>query len=334
MNRYLRQIPTLLLCAALTLNAASCIYEDMEPCPVEVRFVYDYNMQFADAFPRRVKDVRLYIFGQDGQLLDTRQASASEAFGENYRMDLQGLDPGTYTLVAWATDDAQAATQTYAFDQSPAAGSQLTDMHLHIDDGQTRTGQCALYLPNLWHGWVKDFTIEPNQPALATVSLTQDIKRFRILLQNGDGSRLAAADYSLSITAANSRLDYDNSPMDSEPLRYTPHYTEEAVVDNGTDADRQTPLHALVAEMNTLRLTEGSETRFLVRNEREGRTLFDIDLLRYLELMRLEQYADMPLQEYLDREDSYQIILLLGQDEHVISIQINQWIMVFNETEL
>ena len=63
-------------------------------------------------------------------------------------------------------------------------------------------------------------------------------------------------------------------------------------------------------------------------------TLFDIDLLRYLELMRLEQYADMTLQENLDREDSYQIILLLGQDEHVISIQINQWIMVFNETEL
>lgn len=331
MNRYLRQIPALMLGAALSLNAASCIYEDMEPCPVEVRFVYDYNMQFADAFPHRVKDVRLYIFGQDGQLLDTRQATTSDAFGDNYRMNLQGLDPGTYTLVAWATDDAPAAQSTYAFDQSPARGSQLDDMHLHLD---TDAAPSALYLPNLWHGWVKDFTIEPNQPALATVSLTQDVKRFRILLQNGDGTRLAAADYSLSISAANSRLDYDNSPMDSEPLHYTPHYTEEAVLDNGTDADRQTPLHALVAEMNTLRLTEGSETRFLVRNEREGRTLFDIDLLRYLELMRLEQYADMPLQEYLDREDSYQIILLLGQDEHVISIQINQWIMVFNETEL
>ena len=66
--------------------------------------------------------------------------------------------------------------------------------------------------------------------------------------------------------------------------------------------------------------------------------MFNIDLVKYLEMMRLDKYKDMSLQEYLDRENNYQIILLIGRDrnnaEVVLSLQINRWRIVFNDNDL
>lgn len=60
--------------------------------------------------------------------------------------------------------------------------------------------------------------------------------------------------------------------------------------------------------------------------------------MKYLEMMRLDKYKDMSLQEYLDRENNYQIILLIGRDrnnaEVVLSLQINRWRIVFNDNDL
>ena len=335
MNRILRKTARLMLCLlASTTTLASCIYEDEVPCPVELRFVYDYNMEYADAFPRRVRDLQLYIFGQDGTLLDTRRATApDEGFGEAYRLNLQDLPAGTYTFLAWATDDAAAATKAYAFDPIVTTRTTLTDLRLGLRSDAA--DYCDLALPDLWHGLLRDFTITGSAPAEATIHLVQDVKRFRVMLQRADGTRLDAAEYAFDITADNALLDYDNSILTSDaPTIYTPYSLEEATVDNGQRT--ASSLHALVGELNTLRLDATGEARFRVRNTAEGRDLFDLNLIRYLELMRLDRHADMPLQEYLDRENTWNIIFVIGGegDEHLLSIQINQWIMVFNETEL
>lgn len=74
----------------------------------------------------------------------------------------------------------------------------------------------------------------------------------------------------------------------------------------------------------------GEEARFTVRDNRKGENLFDVNLLRYLEMMRMDEYSSMPLQEYLDREDDYRVILFMGGDGHLLSIQINLWTLVLN----
>lgn len=60
--------------------------------------------------------------------------------------------------------------------------------------------------------------------------------------------------------------------------------------------------------------------------------------MQYLNLMKLDVYADMSLQEFLDRESEYRIILFMGEDssgnESMLAIQINAWTLVFNDTEL
>ena len=319
MNRYIRKTARLMLCLlALAVMPASCIYEDEVPCPVELRFVYDYNMEYADAFPRRVRDLQLYIFGQDGTLLDTRRATApDEGFGETYRMNLQDLPAGTYTFLVWATDNAEAATKAYAFDPIATTRTALTDMRLGLQPDAANN--CNLTLPDLWHGLLRDFTITGSAPTEATIHLVQDVKRFRVMLQRADETR----------------LNYDNSILSSDdPTVYTPYSLEEATVDNSPRT--ATSLHTLVGELNTLRLDATGEARFRIRNTAEERDLFDLNLIRYLELMRLDRHADMPLQEYLDRENTWNVIFVVGGegDEHLLSIQINQWIMVFNETEL
>ena len=336
MSRYVRKIICLLQGVLLAFVPVACIYEDMEPCPVEVRFVYDYNMEFADGFPQQVKEVTLYIYGPDGQLVDTYTARTQDVFSEGYRMSLEGLEPGTYTLVAWAsdTDDQEAQTRCYTFENPLIAQSRLTDMNLSLNL-EASDYPYDQQLVNLWHGMVSDFIVTGTEPTLVTVSLVQDVKRFRVMLQASDGRRLEADDYSVGIEAANYRLNYDNSLLPCPVIEYRPYWMQEATIDNEASSTRDTgDLNVLVAELNTLRLMTDEEARFTVCNERNGKTLFDINLIRYLELMRLDRYHDMPLQEYLDRENSYQIILLVGQDEHVISIQINAWILVLNESEL
>lgn len=331
MNRLYKKI-TFALCFSLLGLFSSCIYENEVDCPCEVRFVYDYNMEFADAFPSQVNDVMLFIFDDDGRFISSLQDSGPH-LDAGYRMPLQ-LVPGHYQLAAWAgllTD-----TDCYNLNCDLQRGtSTVDDLMLCLQTEEDEYDQC---LTDVWHGQLADFEVKADAPSYATISLVKDVKRFRVLLQDTEGNALSKDDYSFGITTANRMLDHQNEPCECEPLVYRPHTLVEATISNDAAPTRATDLHALVAELNTLRLTDDVPVRFTVRNEREQQDLFDIDLQKYLNLMKLEVHADMSLQEYLDRESSYQVILIMGHNnagqEVMMSIQINAWTLVFNQTEL
>ena len=331
MNRLYKKI-TFALCFSLLGLFSSCIYENEVDCPCEVRFVYDYNMEFADAFPSQVNDVMLFIFDDDGRFISSLQ-DCGPHLGAGYRMPLQ-LVPGHYQLVAWAgllTD-----TDCYNLNSDLQRGtSTVDDLMLCLQTEEDEYDQC---LTDVWHGQLADFEVKADAPSYAAISLVKDVKRFRVLLQDTEGNALSKDDYSFGITTANRMLDHQNEPCECEPLVYRPHTLVEATISNDAAPTRATDLHALVAELNTLRLTDDVPVRFTVRNEREQQDLFDIDLQKYLNLMKLEVHADMSLQEYLDRESSYQVILIMGHNnagqEVMMSIQINAWTLVFNQTEL
>lgn len=330
MNRIYKKI-TLALCLSLTAILGSCIYEDEVPCPCEVRFVYDYNMEFADAFPSQVDDIALFIFDADGRFISSFRDSGDH-LDADYRVPLQ-LQPGHYRLVAWA--GLQEDPTCFDLNTELVRGSStVDDLRLRL---RTEGDECRRHLPDLWNGRVDDFEVKAGEPSYATVPLVKDTKRFRILLQDTEGNALSKEDYSFSIAAANRVLAHDNEPCECTPLTYRPYVLDEAVVGNAAGT-RATDIHALVAEMATLRLTDDLPTRFTVRNEGRQQDLFDVDLVKYLNLMKLDAYSDMSLQEYLDRESSYQIILIMGRNasgsEVMLSLQINAWTIVFNQTEL
>ena len=58
-------------CLLLLLVLFSCtsIDETLPECQLYVRFRYDYNMEFADAFHAQVDKVELYVFDKNGKYL-------------------------------------------------------------------------------------------------------------------------------------------------------------------------------------------------------------------------------------------------------------------------
>ena len=265
MNRLYRKITSILGITLLGL-LSSCIYEDEIPCPCEVHFVYDYNMEFADAFPSQVNDLILFVFDADGRFITSYQDSGDH-LDANYRMSLQ-LEPGHYQLIAWA--GLQENPDCYQLTSELESGTSIIDnLQLYLN---TKTTTYEQYLGNLWHGMLADFEVKAYEPSSGTISLTKDVKRFKILLQDATGSTLEKDDYHFSIVAANHKLGYDNRLLECEEMTYLPYSQDINTIENeGND------IYALVAEMATLRLTDTLSARFIVRDEKEQTDIFNID---------------------------------------------------------
>lgn len=69
------------------LPACESIYEELEPCPhgVSLRFVYDYNMEYADAFPKQVDCLTLLIYDDND-----RYVAAVRSRGRSYATKITG----------------------------------------------------------------------------------------------------------------------------------------------------------------------------------------------------------------------------------------------------
>lgn len=323
------------LLVALATMLHSCVYEDEVPCPCELRFVYDYNMEFADAFPTQVDDVILFIFDEQGRFVQQREEQG-EAFDTDYRMQLS-LPAGTYRLVAWAGTRTDADCYRLSPALTPGV-STIDELKLRLNATETTY---ARNLADLWHGMLPTFKVEPNAPAYGVLPLVKDVNRFRILLQYTGGEALSGSDYAVYLRADNHRYNYDNSLEASGVLNYMPYVQQTAQLVNDSE-DLVSPsvgnISAVVAELATLRLMADQATRFVVRDLKKGKDLLNINLVQYLELMRMEEHADMPLQEYLDRESTYRIILFMEKNSAgaltMVAMQINRWRLVLNVNDL
>ena len=74
----------MVLCTVLAVAAllSSChgIYNDLEPCSqgVRLRFVYDYNMEYANAFHSQVDCLALLVYDEQGNYLVTYIGTGDE----------------------------------------------------------------------------------------------------------------------------------------------------------------------------------------------------------------------------------------------------------------
>ncbi len=89
-------------CLLLLLVLFSCtsIDETLPECRLYVRFRYDYNMEFSDAFASQVNRVDVFVFDKDGTFV-IKKSEQGETLGGSYRMPLP-LPAGEYRIAAWA----------------------------------------------------------------------------------------------------------------------------------------------------------------------------------------------------------------------------------------
>lgn len=346
---------------ALMLPLASCngvIYDDEGDCDVtyRLRFRYDMNMKFADAFHHEVKSVKLYAFDPQGKLVWQTADSGAHLAEEGYEIILP-LPAGQYKLMAWCgLDNGESfAVPEISEGGAPEILHCKMNRSSHPEDGTVSTedlhalfhGTLAVTLPESIDGG--DFVY--------TMPLMKDTNVFRIVLQHLSGKDVEASDFTFKIDDNNGWLNHDNTLRDDERITYHAwsKYSGSAGVDTkGAESDFArhlamgslatkaiTEVKVAVAELTTSRLVQRdwsveSKPMLTIRKADDGELVARIPVIDYALLVKGNYNRNMSDQEYLDRQDEYNMTFFLDENNHWLSttVIINSWRVVLNPTDL
>lgn len=321
-------------------------------CSIEyrVKFKYDYNIDRVDAFAQEVKSVTLYAFDDNGNFVYQKTDQGTPLEDGNYSMKLD-IEPGNYHLVAWAGLDNQSFAVPLMTTDSKI--DDLTVLTLRNKTSQTRAdGEEGQYivkekLSDLWHGEVTQqaFTRSGRQNII-TVPLVKNTNTIRIVIAqvntNPDKPVTRAINkdrFSYALYDDNGWMNYDNTLLKDNLLTYLPYVTENSeITTRALSADGQTESEypAAVAEISVARLLETQKPQLKIIDQETGKSLLgNGSLIGYLSLLKPSQ-LQMPLQEYLDREDNYGMIFFVDENLTLLKsvIQINDWVVQINDFEL
>lgn len=303
MKRYFKNITRSIGALAL-LGLAACdyIHDDSLPlCEYRLRFVYDYNMKYADAFQNEVNKAALFICDDKGNFLMRRDIEGEELKANNIRMD---LEPGTYYLLTWAGLDAGS----YEWPELTPGSSTIKDIRVKTlrESDATQPNE----LEPLWHA-LDTLVITGAVHEEKEISLAKNTNKLRVVLQDTEGYSMDVKDFTFQIVADNGYMDYDNQLLDDPAITYTPYYAKSidiagGDVINGKPANQ----YVAVAELNTMRLMDKKNYRLIVRHKGWEEDVLNVNLCNYLLLTQMEGH-NISAQEYLDRQDEYSIIFFL-----------------------
>jgi hypothetical protein len=305
----------ILLAGSLIMTSCDSFNENLPECRLFVKFKYDYNMLYVDAFHTQVDKVELYVFDKDGKYLFTQAEEGAALATGHYVMEVN-LPVGEYQFLAWA-----GAHDSYEI-ATPKAGTTITDMRLRLKREASLIVNKEL--EPLWYGGINKVKFTGTENQTEVIDLIKDTNKIRFVFQgyssyddvNAPGSKwtLDMNDYDYEIITSNGYLNYDNSLLDDDVISFQPYFME------------QTDPSSAAIELNTMRLMKDEPVRFLVTQKSTGRKVFSINLTNFLLLTGLEEEKTDP-QEYLDREDRYKIIFFFSDEDiwHAIQININGW---------
>lgn len=332
---------------SLMMPLASCdsaIYDEEGDCDVtyRLRFRYDMNMKYADAFPHEVKSVKLYAFTPEGKLVWQTAESGERLAQDGYDI-LLPLAPGSYKLMAWCgLDNGESFTV-----QEIEEGGSHTDLHCKLNRSYDEEGNAISTddLHALFHG-----TLEVELPDsqdgseyFYTMPLIKDTNVFRVVLQHLSGKDIDADDFTFKIEDNNGWLHHDNSLRDDEDITYHAwsKYSGSAGVDIEGETKAITDVKVAVAEMTTSRLvmrdwTTESKPMLVIRQAENEELVARIPVIDYALLVKGNYNRAMSDQEYLDRQDEYNMTFFLDDNNHWLSttIKINSWMVVLNPSDL
>lgn len=330
-----RVIAAAALCAALAmLLPASCdnFYEELDPCPVNLRLVYDYNMEYANAFPSKVDNFILYIYDEQGNFLKSYSEAGEKLSDENYRLQFV-LPDGKYRFVAYGGMEGE--NRSFGPVVTPAAGKKLSDLQVLMRQ-QNMTSDKLLY--DFFYG-AMDVTVEGFMRHDVTLHLMCNTNSVRILLQHLDGSPIPVEKFKFSITDDNTLFDNGNNLIPNGTVTYLPW--AKGIAGSSRAGGDEAEVQAGFAEFSTSRLWRENHNRLTILRAEDNDTILSIPLNEYLLLMKSEQYKsgkypEMGAQEFLDREHDWSVILFLDSRYKWINtvIIVNGWTVRLNDTDL
>lgn len=326
--------------AALFKSCDSAIYDNQKECVLKylVRFKYDRNLKFADAFAHEVNQVTLYVIDDAGNVVWQKTESGDKLAIEGYAMEVEG-PPGHYNLLAWCSSEHPT---TFTTGNSQIATELKTRFQTEsLEDG---TQHIKASLDRLYHGYVADvnFLDALEGEYVYTVPLTKDTNHIMVALQQLDGEPLDKDLVEFEITDDNIYLDWDNSPILGNPITYHQWYKETIQADMSVKAkatradDAVNSFSGVIAELTTSRLMENHRDKARLRIYRSdtGETIASIRLIDALLLaMNYENRKQLTPQQYLDYKDDYNLTFFLDANHKWLDgmIQIESWRLVYKE---
>ncbi len=319
--------------APAMLTSCDAVIDDALPeCRegLEVRFIYDYNMEWANAFPSQSHCLTLYVYDKEGRWVKTQRETGEPLADEGYRMHVD-LEPGEYTLLAYGGVDCEAAS--FSFTANPET-IPLEDVELQLKQSQI-TEPVGHDLHPLFYGRIEATVPEGEtlEYTTVTVPMMKDTNNIRVLLCNLSGEPLGGDDFDITITDDNTLFNWNNDVMATgDTVTYWPWTKGQASA--GTLPDGSESLLAF-SELSTSRLIAGHNARLIVTRTRDRREIINVPLINFLLLLKSEQFAEMGNQEYLDRESRWALTFFLEGDGSWMNvyIRINDWIVRLNNTE-
>lgn len=320
----------------VALSTSSCkegfIYEGEGDCGVyyNIEFKYDYNMKFADAFSKEVKSIALYVFQNDTLVKSVVESNEAAIAADGFAIPLE-LEAGSYELLAWAGLQSEESFDLLA----DVEVGKTTKQQLQVMV-KSAEGRVSQDLKPLFHGTMPLEVTSTPGTYTETMSLVKDTNVVRIVLQQmSDG--VVAEKFRYEISADNGKLDWNNDVIKGNGLVYEPWSvstgTAEVDPDYGTNAvTRADQVSVAVAEFTLNRMIDGSSPILTIWNIEENEKVLSIPVADYALLVKGQYNAQMSNQEYLDRQDEYNMTFFLDEDGDWLSasIIVNSWRVVLN----
>ena len=327
---------------AALLASSSCqngfIFEGEGDCGTyyRIRFKYDYNIKFADAFANEVGSIALYVFDENDILVEEIATTDKDVLSSGtFEIPLE-LEPGNYTLMAWGGLMDEESFDMLADTKVGVTKREELQVRMHRQYDVNGTARVNEDLLPLFHGVMPIEVKDIPGTFTETMSLMKNTNVIRILLHEISGHDVDASQFIFEINDDNGLYDWDNTLLDDEMITYSAwnQSTGSAEVED-SDVKSVTSVSAALAELTIGRMRAGDSPVLHIKNRESGEDVFRIPIADYALLVKGYCREKMGDQEYLDRQDEYTMTFFLDEGEWVSSvIYINSWRVVLNNTEL
>ncbi|MCH5239370.1 MAG: FimB/Mfa2 family fimbrial subunit [Muribaculaceae bacterium] len=344
---------TFLALATSVLTLSSCnnpVFDDEGDCEVHyyLRFVYDMNLKWADAFPSEVNSVNLYAFNSNGIFVKEFLGRGDALSQAGYEMELD-LDPGTYQLVAWCGLDNDGKEMESFTVPTPEPGVTTLD-ELTCTLNTLSNSQYPVYSDSrlyfMYHGNM-EVELPDSQDGSSyyyTMALTKDTNHIRIILQQLSAEDMEPDRFGFRITDANGELAYNNDLLGDTKVNYLEWAKGSALAGVSkkdiVGTSELVYVNGVYADLSVSRIMADHKNEFLlsVYDSKKGDDIIvDIPVIQYALLSKdyyeLAYNHVMTDQEFLDREDEYVLTFFLDENIKWVStsILIHSWRIVLDE---
>ena len=331
------KIWTLLLLFAGSLASCNVLTEEDQDCALYVRFKYDMNMNFADAFQNAVNSVTLYAF-KDGVLAYQRTEEGELLKQNGYRMRIDEIpyrEKHKYDYITWA---GEPDNESFTIPVLTVGKSTKEDLFCQLN--RAGNGVVSTDLEDLFHGMTngQDYSRSASSAAgdEVVIPLTKNTNNIRIVLQHLSGKPVDVNKLNFTITDKNGKMNYDNMLLGEDVITYKAWHKAQGSAGIGEQQEGViTEVNLALADLTVARLMADEEPILVVTNDEEEMVIH-IPLVDYALLYKRLRYEDMPDQEFLDRQDEYNMTFFLDENYRWINqfIYINSWKVVLQESEL